>query len=508
LNQSRTDLVIAGAGVAGLYAAWRLVEAGHDPATIRVLECADRVGGRLWSDSMRSPGALPAELGGMFFNDQQPLVYGLCSTVFELDKAPVTPEPDFAWLRARRFTVAQFADSTILPYNLAPDEQGLSYDALIMLAIERIAPDIKDYWPFKPEGSRDDSLTYLRQLKFDGRLLTDWGFWNLFARVVSNEAWQALRDIVSSFTLFANWNGYDAIVSIVLEQAGKWYRLTHGYQQLPDHLAAALGKAGVDIDMHHALKRVALQPDGELTLTVETSGQRHELTTAKLILALPRHPVAELVAASPDLTGSPLANGLNAIRSVPACKIFLTFDKPWWRDVPDGPGQIKADTYGVSHTDLPLRQCYYLGEDANSGEGLMMASYADGEAVEFWRALGVDSGRSHALRTGLSHRALVEIQRELSQMHGVEVPRPTDGVFINWTEPPFGGAWHNWQPGFRSWECSVAMQSPVPGQSIYVCGEAWSEAQGWTEGALESTEALLQNQFKLQPPDWLQSTRK
>jgi lysine 2-monooxygenase len=495
-------IVIAGAGMGGLYAAWRLVEAGHDPQSLIVLESGERLGGRLWSVQMRADSSLPAELGGMFFNDQQPLVYALCKQVFKLAMSPVSPVPDFAWLRARRFKVAQFADPAVLPYQLAPDEQGLGYAELLMLAVERIAPDIKQYWPYKPDGRREDSLAYLRQLDVDGRKLNDWGFWNLLARVISNEAWQALRDIVSSYTLFANWNGYDAVVSIVLEQAGKWYRLTHGYQQLPEHLATAIEQAGVRILTGHTLKRVAFAQDQGFALDLDAAGSPEQITADQLILALGRHPIAELVAASPDLQSTPLAAELNAISSVPACKIFLTFDQPWWRDVPDGPGQIKPDTYGVSHTDLPLRQCYYLGVDSTTGEGLMMASYADGLAVEFWKALTIDSGRSRALKSPLSPRALAEIKRQLSEMHGVDVPRPTDGVFINWSQPPFGGAWHNWQPGYRSWESTVRMYRPLPNRSLHVCGEAWSEAQGWVEGALAATEAMLQQEFKLSPPDF------
>lgn len=500
--QSGEQLLIAGAGVAGLYCAWRLIRAGHPAAKLRIVEATDRVGGRLWSDPLRAADSLPAELGGMFFNDQQPLVYGLCRDVFDLARAPVTPVPDFAWLRATRMTIKQFADPAVLPYRLRPDEQGLSYDALTLLAIERIAPDLKQHWPMNPNGTRADSLIYLQNLRFEGRLIADWGFWNLLARVISNEAWQALRDVVSSYTLFGNWNGFDAIVSIVLEQAGTWYRLVHGYQQLPEALARDLRQVGVEITLGQTLTRIERRSAGGLSLTLDQAGIQQHRQADRLILALPRFPIARLVQASPDLQGGSLEALLSAIDSVPACKIFLTFERPWWREVPDGPGQIKNDTYGVSHTDLPMRQCYYLGMDPDDGRGLMMASYGDGTAVEFWRALGPDSGRGQALKTELGQRARREIRRQLSDMHGVDVPEPLEGVFINWSQPPFGGAWHNWLPGWRSWQCARKILHPDPDWPIHVCGEAWSEAQGWTEGALRSAEQLLQTRFGLTAPSW------
>lgn len=494
---SGTETVVVGGGVAGLYAAWRLARAGQD---VRVLEAGDRLGGRLWSLPMRSPQALPAELGGMFFNDNQPLVHGLCAEVFDLPRQRVTPEPDFAWLRGHRFRVEAFADPSVLPYGLRPDEQGLSYGALLMLAITRIAPDIGRYWPMNPDSSREAALAYLQGLEVDGRPLHAWGFWNLLSRVISNEAWLALRDIISSWALFSNWNGYDALVSAVLEQSGQWYRLVHGYQQLPVRLAEDARSRGAVIQTGCTVRSVHRSSAG---WRLEVDGAGGGVQAQRLVLALPAQALAQLVAASPVLHDSRLQACLGAVAGIPACKVFLTFPQPWWRDLPEGPGKIREGSYGVSHTDLPLRQCYYLGVDADSGEGLMLASYADGDATSFWRALAPDSGREGRLESGLSGQALREVCRQLSEMHGVAVPAPSSGVFIDWSARPFGGGWHAWQPGWKSWELTGAMLAPVDGLPLYVCGESFSSAQGWVQGALESTEAMLQSHFGLEAPAWL-----
>ena len=66
------DVVIVGAGIAGLVAARRLVKAGK---TVMVLEARDRVGGRTWSHEI-SPGVF-AELGGTWIGPTQDAVIAL-----------------------------------------------------------------------------------------------------------------------------------------------------------------------------------------------------------------------------------------------------------------------------------------------------------------------------------------------------------------------------------------------------------------------------------------------
>ena len=165
----RAEYAIVGGGVSGLYSAWRLIrDGGVDPKSIAIFEGSDRIGGRLWSVTLKDEHEIPAELGGMFFSDAQDLVYRLCHDILKLEMQAVTPGDDFAWLRNSRFNMQEFGNSEVLPYHLAEDEQGLAPHQLLLLAVRRIAPDVMNVWPINQDSSLHDTVQYLRHSSIRG----------------------------------------------------------------------------------------------------------------------------------------------------------------------------------------------------------------------------------------------------------------------------------------------------------------------------------------------------
>src|ERR1700749_4487081 len=65
---------IVGAGIGGLYTAWRLLDCGEPPGEISVFEASARVGGRLFSMSMPGTRGIAAEFGGMRFLSSHALI--------------------------------------------------------------------------------------------------------------------------------------------------------------------------------------------------------------------------------------------------------------------------------------------------------------------------------------------------------------------------------------------------------------------------------------------------
>jgi monoamine oxidase len=69
----------------------------------------------------------------------------------------------------------------------------------------------------------------------------------------------------------------------------------------------------------------------------------------------------------------------------------------------------------------------------------------------------------------------------------------------DWGKSPFGAAAHGWLPGVMSWKhmefleaFSLDQASSSP-KNIHVCGEAFSDYQGFIEGALRSARRVLRH---------------
>jgi hypothetical protein len=55
----------------------------------------------------------------------------------------------------------------------------------------------------------------------------------------------------------------------------------------------------------------------------------------------------------------------------------------------------------------------------------------------------------------------------------------------------FGGGWNSWNTGVQSAHVVESIVEPVPDVPVHICGAAYSNAQGWVQGALETAELML-----------------
>lgn len=88
---------------------------------------------------------------------------------------------------------------------------------------------------------------------------------------------------------------------------------------------------------------------------------------------------------------------------------------------------------------------------------------------------------------------VTEVTRQLAVIHGLSYsPEVCSAAFRDWGDDPFGGGWNSWNIGVKSWEVKQQIVKPLTDRALYICGEAYSDAQGWVEGALQTAEMMLE----------------
>jgi monoamine oxidase len=90
-----------------------------------------------------------------------------------------------------------------------------------------------------------------------------------------------------------------------------------------------------------------------------------------------------------------------------------------------------------------------------------------------------------------------EVGRQLATMHGLSyTPEVVSAAFRDWGDDPFGGGWNSWNIGVKSWEVKEKITHPIAKVPLFICGEAYSDAQGWVEGAIDTADEMLKKIIK------------
>lgn len=524
------DVAVVGGGVSGVYSAWRLLTQGG-LSRVAVFEADDHIGGRLLSVTPPGIPNMRAELGGMrILPAVQPRINKLIKLLntevgptkqIELYPFPVDQPQNISYLRGVFLRLSDFnTNPAKVPYHLSFQEDNKTPGAIVMSAIEQVVPGIA-----QPGLSEERRREMAREAEFDGRPLYEQGFWQVLMRVMSGEAYQLAVAAGGYESTLTNWNAADAIPWYLSDfgVTPEYYGFKKGFQQVPLTIAELTREAGGEVRCNAKVTSFDVTAKG-VVLHFEKG---ESVKAAALILAMPRRSLELLAANTAFLQDNATSKLIKSVTPRPLFKLFTTYDCPWWR-----PAGVEA---GRTTTDLPVRQTYYWpkddGKPVTEGRAMLMASYDDGLNIGFWDGFRPQRGRDWREHVGdrpqpdmfvgaadrakaknkewLKYRApkamVEEMQRQLAIIHGLQfTPKVRDASFKDWGDDPFGGGWNSWNISVKSWEVKEQIMRPVKGAPVYICGEAYSNAQGWVEGALETADLMLENKryFGLPPlPD-------
>jgi len=98
-----------------------------------------------------------------------------------------------------------------------------------------------------------------------------------------------------------------------------------------------------------------------------------------------------------------------------------------------------------------------------------------------------------------------EVMSQVRELHGpsVDIPAPYTSAYKDWSLAPYGAGYHAWKAGYKVWNEMPFIRQPQPKERIFIVGEAYSDQQGWVEGAFCVTEHIMREKYDLVCPDWL-----
>jgi monoamine oxidase len=260
-------VVVVGAGIAGLTAAWRLHQAG---VPVRVLEAQTRVGGRMLSLRGHFAQGQVVELGGELIDTGHASLRGLCAELgLALDDlADETPglARDTWYFGGQLRTEAQVIEAFLpVAARIEADLATLGEGDVTYRTPNGAEP--LDRLPLADWLDRAGVRGWLRAL-LDVAYATEFGL-----EIDDQSTLNLLMMIDAKPEPFR-----------VFGDSDERFRVRGGNDLVPAALAA---KLGARVETGSVLEAVGLGSDGRISLTVRRDGASHEVRAPHVVLALP-----------------------------------------------------------------------------------------------------------------------------------------------------------------------------------------------------------------------------
>jgi monoamine oxidase len=443
-------VLIIGAGMAGLVAAYELKREGHDPV---VLEAQGRVGGRVYT--LRAPFApgLHAEAGAMRIPRTHDLTIEYCR-LFNLPMRPfVMGNPNgIVYIGGERMTAAEANEHPErLPFNLSSTEHGRSADALWQDAIGEIRSmvetDGEQAW--QEIVRRYDEYSLYEFLKSKGFSEGAIEFYAVMNFVES--------DLHNSF------------VEVLREELGGAYvdmsTIAGGMDALPNAFFTELQ----DVIRLGAEVRSIRQDGDSVTLTCRVGMDNLSFTGDYAICTVPfsvLRPIEHRFSREKERAIRQLNyHASTKINYHASTKILLQVRDRIWETsdgIVDG---------GATVTDLPARRLNYPPQDESTRRGVLLASYTWGQDALQWGAMDEETRIEEALD-------------DVAQIH----PGIREVFEVGASHAWYGDRWARGAFALFAPEQQTQLQSAIlqPEGRVYFAGEHCSLYHAWIQGALES----------------------
>ncbi len=451
-------VVVVGAGLAGLAAAYELSEAGLE---VTVLERSLRPGGRVLTVRGEFDDDVWIDVGGQTSGGG----YGnffYYSTKFGLSFEPQAGLPGagrpdlLLHMDGELYSAAALrSDPGSWPLPLQEDEKPHAPTRLLAHYLGSIAKQIGT-----PDRVLDEEFLHYDELS----LL------QLLRRQGASDAAIALIDHTLNYNSVDSVSALSALrdaVRAIHNRGNPGLNLANGNSSLPEAFARELGER---IRYGHTLKAIAQDSD-RVTLQVETNGLSDVLYADRVVIAIPFTALRNVV-----IDAGLAADRQTIIRELPYTQIaqaYIQTSRRFWED--DSP-------IAMIVSDGPLERLFNASSKTSGDRG-MLINWVNGTGVE---RIGAADPDEHIDR----------VRREVAKIW------PQSGDLIertytfNWSRSYARGAYAHYAPGQMA---KYASEIPKPAGRLHFAGEHTELVAPGMEGALTSGRRAAEEILKGNP---------
>jgi monoamine oxidase len=438
----RFDVIVVGAGLAGLTAARDLQAAGR---AVVVVEARDRVGGRTLNHQL-ADGSI-VEQGGQWIGPTQDRVMALIGELGLATFPTYDSGRHLAWLRPDQPPKAFTGRTFGLPVYVVADV------GIAQWRLERLAATVPLHAPWDaPRADEWDGETAESWIRRNLRTAMGRDFWrSVVSSVFSCEA----RDLsMLHFLFYAHSGGmFDRLLSTT--DGAQQDRVIGGSQAI----ALALAD-GLDVRLDSP---VTVIEHGSSGVTVHHDGTGEPFTAAHVIVALPPALTAR-IGFRPPLS----ADRIQLAQNMPmgsVIKVNVVYDTPWWR----------ADNYSGQAVALNTPVGVVFDNSPHGSELGVLVAFMEGEHARV-------AGRlDETERRRMVTSALVSF-------FGPEAGDPIDYIETDWSAEEWSGGGYGGRMTPGVWtQLGPALSRPC-GPIHWAGTETADVWNGYLDGAVRSGE--------------------
>jgi monoamine oxidase len=438
-----TDVIVVGAGISGLTAAWRLAQAGQ---RVKVLEANARVGGRTLNHQFASGEV--AEVGGQWVGPTQERILALLAEL-KLDTFPTWNQGDNLTLfggrlKPYRGTIPKFAPHVLLDIGQA------------QWRLDRLARQIDLDDPSRhPKAPLWDSMSFAewlrRQVKTEqARTVFDLASAAVFAAKP--------HDLSFLHVLFYIKSGTNLDTLLGVDKGAQQDRIVGGSQRISEELALRL--------------------DGAVQLAQPVRALKHGLDHVELITDQGSHRAKRVIFAVPPtlllrITQEPLLPGwrdqlLQRLPQGAVIKCMAMYERPFWRE---------RGLSGQATSEIGPVRLTFDNSVPGSSKGVLMG-FIEGDEARHWSSRDEGERRAQVLQC-------------FARYYGEQALQPLEYVDKCWADEPFARGCYAalFPPGV--WGSGAARLREPNGRVHFAGTETATRWMGYFDGAVQAAERAV-----------------